>query len=896
MATIVFEDRQPHQLEALSSLATLFEGQPKIAGEFALSADSALRIHANDLRISRERVLANFKKTVATYNDSHPTSLPLVADGLADGPACGLEFSVEQETGTGKTYVYLRTILELYQRYGFSKFVIFVPSIAIKEGVQAAAMAMENHFKTLYGEHVRLTAIEGANQATARTFAESSTLQVLLVMQQAVDRSSNLFHRKREALEGHSAKDVIAATQPIVILDEPQRMEGDAFTAALRDLNPLAVFRFSATHKTAPNMTYRLGPKEAFEQNLVKPVAVWATEDQSLNKPAVRFLRRSGKKKVVVELLVQGKWVQFTMSPGHDCDLQDATRDDAYFGWALEDFALDGKGLLVTVRPSESRYELLPGKSTQSTEASRAVMRKMVFDAVKELMRKEDRLRPKGIKPLAVFFVPAVSAYDPVAAAEAGVEPLVRTWVEQAYQHELKLRKAADADRYGYLPSDAASVHAGYFARYKGRASELNTIASKDRQAAEKEAMTLILREKQRLMSLDEPVRFIVSHSALREGWDNPNVFVIALLNGIGRDIGNNEGTRRQEIGRGLRLPVVPATGLRISGTDEDCELTVVVPENFDAFVEGLQRDFGLDGSKQAAGPKVRNARARRTVNLKTSWDLDPKFLEVWSAISKMTRYSVEFDSEALANTAAVKFQRTPRLIKPEIITRRSRLDSTLSATVIRDGLAADAPIEVWRNPVTEVSSRTGTTPGLVASVIKRSGRLSEYLVNPDQFIAQLADAVRDALDELLVHGVVYEKLDKCFEQRIFESLEGLEVDDVGRTTEEKSVMKDGLVPLDGSSPEHIFLETHTRRDGTQFIVKLPPAFKIRTPIGTYNPDWALLVSEESASRLVLVKETKSSIRSKDLRGAEKLKIEYGRRHFEAIGVHFEAEAVSARP
>jgi len=590
-----FEPSLSYQLQAIEAVCDLFRGQEVCHSEFTVirdPGDAQLRLGfaQNDLGVGNrlslldEELLENLRSVQLRNGLAQ-------AEELVSG-----DFTVEMETGTGKTYVYLRTILELNKRYGFTKFVIVVPSIAIKEGVYKSLEITEAHFKGLYaGVAYDYFLYDSSRLGQVHNFATSSQIQIMVVTVGAINKKDvNNLYKDTEKTGGEKPIDLIKATRPIVIVDEPQTVDGGlkgAGKQALEAMNPLCTLRYSATHVDKHHMVYRLDAVDAYERQLVKQIEVAAaTVEDAHNKPYLRVISTQSKRGIVsatVELAVEtATGVQRKTLTVHDGDdLEQTTKRAVYANHRIGTIRHSSDDKYVEVQvPGSERY-LRPGEVIGEAGGA-ALPRQMIRRTIKEHLDKEQRLRPQGIKVLTLFFI------DEVARYRQYDEDGNQAPSEYAQIFEEEYRRLAKEPRYETLFKEvdleraAHEVHDGYFSidKRSKRAVDTEEGNQAGRDAAE-EAYNLIMRDKEKLLSLDNPLKFIFSHSALREGWDNPNVFQICALREM-----QSELQRRQTIGRGLRL-CVNQDGQRVRGFDVNT-LTVVATESYEEFAENLQREI----------------------------------------------------------------------------------------------------------------------------------------------------------------------------------------------------------------------------------------------------------------------------------------------------------------
>ncbi|MGH9160319.1 MAG: type III restriction-modification system endonuclease, partial [Vicinamibacteraceae bacterium] len=592
-----FEPNLDYQLQAIEAACDLFRGQEICRTDFTVTRDTEdpqmrLAFDENDLGVGNrltlldDEILQNLADIQLRYG------LP-PSGTLASG-----DFTVEMETGTGKTYVYLRTIFELNKRYGFAKFVIVVPSVAIKEGVYKTLQITEEHFKGLYaGVPFDYFLYDSSKLGQVRNFATSPNIQIMVVTVGAINKQDvNNLYKDSEKTGGEKPIDLIRATCPIIIVDEPQSVDGGLQgrgKQALDAMNPLCTLRYSATHVDKHHMIYRLDAVDAYDRRLVKQIEVAsATVEDARNKPFVRLVSVSSKRGVIsarIEVDVQTpSGVRRQEKTVCDGDLLDLTTGRALYGdCRIGEIRVERGNEYIELRVPGGEQYLRPGQAWGDVDAL-AVQREMIRRTIREHLDKEKRLRLHGIKVLSLFFVDDVSKYrqyDEDGNAVKGVYALI---FEEEY------RRAASLPDYNTLFAEvdltlpAEEVHDGYFSVDR-RGGWTNTAENNqaNRDNAER-AYNLIMKDKERLLSSETPLKFIFSHSALKEGWDNPNVFQICSL----RDI-QTERERRQTIGRGLRL-CVNQQGERIRGFEVNT-LTVVAMEGYEQFAENLQKEIEAD-------------------------------------------------------------------------------------------------------------------------------------------------------------------------------------------------------------------------------------------------------------------------------------------------------------
>jgi type III restriction enzyme len=597
-----FEPNLDYQLQAIESVCDLFRGQEICRTEFTVTmklpgqqltlgvADTDKGL-GNRLTLVDDQLLDNLR-SVQLRNGLAPSST------LASG-----DFTVEMETGTGKTYVYLRTVFELNKRYGFTKFVIVVPSVAIKEGVYKSLQITEEHFKSMYaGVPVDFFLYDSGKLGQVRNFATSATIQIMVVTVGAINKKEvNNLYKDSEKTGGEKPIDLIRATRSIVIVDEPQSVDGGlsgAGKAALDAMNPLCTLRYSATHANKHHMVYRLDAVDAYERKLVKQIEVAAaTIEDAFNKPYVRLLEVSNKKGISakVELHVQtatgAKPQVLTVNDGDD--LQQLAKRAVYADFRVGEINTAKGEEFMELRYPGGEVYLAIGQAHGEVDAL-AVQREMIRRTIKEHLEKEKLLRPKGIKVLSLFFIESVARYRQYDKDGNPVKGDYARIFEEEYRRAAKLPAFQSLFGEVDLAQEAAAVHDGYFSiDKKGRWAdpELDKeggLKNETSRADAERGYNLIMKEKETLLSFGTPLKFIFSHSALKEGWDNPNVFQICALREMG-----SERERRQTLGRGLRL-CVNQDGQRVYGHDVN-RLTVIATESYQEFADNLQKEIEAD-------------------------------------------------------------------------------------------------------------------------------------------------------------------------------------------------------------------------------------------------------------------------------------------------------------
>lgn len=862
-----FEADMPHQTKAIRSVVDLFRGQTKNRGDLSTSF-SSLFTFPNTVDLQSDQLAANLAEV------QQRNGLP-VDEALITGPFAFPNFTVEMETGTGKTYIYLRTALELFENYGWRKFLIIVPSIAIRAGVLSAFKATREHFAALYGNTPYNLHVYDGKPETVRTFAMSNDLEFLVMTMQAFnvkDKDKRIIYDYRDG-SPEKLIDLIRSTNPILIMDEPQKQGGEATTIRLPDFNPALALRYSATHKDYFNLVYRLTPYEAYRQGLVKQIEVASVTVAEGTGSTLLVLEGFDKKKLEAKVKVNklfkvGDIREDSVTVKLASDLQTLTHLPQYEGYIVSE-----------INVGEGYVEFTNGVRLEQASAlgnyQEEIFRAQIKSTIEEHFIKQAKLKDKGIKVLSLFFIDKVANFT-------NEDGIIKRLFKESFD-ELKQRDPAWAQ---YTPE---KVWASYFAEQsKGKYKDTKGNSEDDAKAYD-----LIMNRKEILLTFEEPRCFIFSHSALREGWDNPNVFQICTLNTAKSDM-----RKRQEIGRGVRL-AVNQKGDRIR--DEHVNrLTVFANESYEQYVSTLQNEIAEDGGDSSAvRDYVKNRRERITITRK---EFSPEFMALWDRIKHRTRYSVSINSEVLIDKVIADLKSDPPT-SPHILVQKAEVktkdDSSFQAAPAGVGKIVGMlkPIDSCGDLVANLAShlRYCNNPSLYLSrgtllaIIKRCLDSFNPLLNPSQFVLKAASSIRIHLLEELVNGVQYEKIEEYYEQeqleKAFETWKDLVL------PVEKSIYDH--IQYDSTTIEKRFAEDLDRYPVVRFFLKLPKWFTVKTPVGSYNPDWAIALKDEElpetdCNRLYFVAETKGSTDQEQLRGAEQKKLKCAEKHYkEYEGVEF---------
>lgn len=939
-----FDASLGYQLDAISAVVDLFEGLPSLAAssEINLGETSTLGLIESELGVGHSQRI----DTLALLKNLHgiqernvvPKSGTLIDDSSGyDFP----NFSVEMETGTGKTYVYLRTIFELSRRYGFKKFIIVVPSVAIREGVLASIDLMREHFRGIFEnapfDHF---VYDSNNLSKVRQFAISNQIQIMIINIQAFQRDAgdvenyatlteeqlqnlNRIHREQDKMGGRRPIEYIQATRPIVIIDEPQSVDNTVKAQrAIRQLNPLVALRYSATHINPYNLVYKLDPIRAYDQRLVKQVEVASIRaDSNFNDVFIRLESigyRKGSKtpyaKATIHVDSKSGPTEKSITLKQDSDVAKLTTRSGYDGYVVTN---------ICAEPGLEHVEFANGITLKVEQEqgglSEDILRSQIRLTVEEHFKKELRFRDRGIKVLSLFFIDRVANYRRYDESGQPVKGKIAVWFEEAY------REYSQKPQYnGLIPFPVEEVHDGYFSEDRKRGKVVALKDTSGSTAVDDETYHKIMRDKERLLSVDEPLRFIFSHSALREGWDNPNVFQICTLREMGTD-----RERRQTLGRGLRLPV-DQSGNRILD-DSVNKLTVIASESFEEYARGLQsdieRDLG-DGFKFGRVPKIAFARMqdpatdvllgqersaevwhvlvgrgyltadgditklfvpekpgfvlelpdelhdlrlalvdelkryvfknrivdtrkRQKLTFNKRVELNPEFKALWDRISQRTRYRVEFQTADLIARAVAKIAdmepiQAVRLDveKTEVSVTRAGIES---GRILDSRTQATSVIGHLPDILKLLQRDTALTRSTLVTILAQSGRIAEFGINPQGFLTAVTKLIQRALNETVVTGIKYEKLDGlAYEMTLFEDDEIEEY--LTRLYEVRST--DNRAPYDfipfDSEVERDIAEKLDANEAVKFFCKLPRWFVVPTPLGDYNPDWSVVLERDS--------------------------------------------------
>jgi type III restriction enzyme len=985
-----FESELEYQQEAIKSIVNIFEGQeicrtnftvaptPNETGQEAMFT-SDLGV-GNRLSLLDDELLENVQKIQ-------------LRNGLKQTKALSSrDFSVEMETGTGKTYVYLRSIFEMNQKYGFTKFIIVVPSLAIKEGTNKSLEITKEHFKGLYDNvNYNFFTYDSSKLEQVRSFATNDYIQIMVINIDAFRKSftdttketnANIIHRTNDKLSGYKPIDFISSTNPIVIIDEPQSVDTTPKSKeAINSLKPLCTLRYSATHKDKHNLMYKLDSVDAYEQKLVKQIEVASLEVENVHNQAyIKLLKVDNKKGlkayVEVDSFKKGKITREKKWVKQGVDLYEGvTRREVYEGYIIKDISAEPNNEYIDFT---SKPDFLSLGQTIGSVDNDLIKRKQISKTIEEHLNKELLLNPKGIKVLSLFFLDRVSnyrVYDEEGNPSNG--KYAKMFEEEYLKHIKNPKYRTLFDGVKDLESEVEEIHNGYFSMDKRskKSSKKDKFEfykdSTGKSNADNDAYHLIMTDKERLLSFGSKLRFIFSHSALKEGWDNPNVFQICTLNETSSDM-----KKRQEIGRGLRL-AVNQEGERVRGFEVNT-LTVMANESYEDFVDELQKEIekdtgirfgiiethtfanlvtGLESEEQkyfgeensenmcdyllgkgyidlrgkvqdqlktdlknneveipeeydylktpilktlkkiAGNLNIKDAGDRKHIKINKQVYLSEEFKELWDKVKFKTTYSVQFDTDKLVEKCAKSIRNNLIAGKGKFVYKKAKTEitkggvlatETSTSTSIVDSKYINLP-----DVVSYLQNETNLTRKSIVNILIDSGRLDAFKNNPQRFIDEAIRLIKTEMRHFIVDGISYQKIGKrdCYKQELFQDDELV------------GYLKQNLAESTKSPFDHVIYDSAIEKDITadfeisekvKVYAKLPSWFKIDTPLGTYNPDWAVLWDDGDSKKLYFVIETKGALSWEFLRPTEKGKIECGKKHFEALGNNISLEVANS--
>lgn len=938
------------------------------------------------IQLAPTQLLTNIQQVQRKLN--LPQSPELKKDKVAT-----INLDIEMETGTGKTYCYLKSIFELHAHYGWSKFIIVVPSIAIREGVYKSLQITADHFLETYSKKARAFIYNSKQLHELESFSSSADIQVMVINVQAFNATGADNRRIYDELDDFQSRkpiDVIAKNNPILILDEPQKMEGKKTLDSFSNFNPLFILRYSATHKTEYNKIYRLDALDAYNQKLVKKIAVRGISIRGLTGTNAYLyfqgIEISSTKPPLARLEFEVKQnngiKRITRKLSKGTNLFDESNGlGQYQGFVINDINANTDVVSFT-----NGVELYVGDATGDVH-EQELRRIQIRETIKAHFEKEQQLFNQGIKVLSLFFIDEVAKYRDYSSPDEKGD-YARMFEEEYNEYLNEVLTLEDTAYNHYLKSIAAEkTHNGYFSIDKKSKRLVDPMTGKkSTEADDVDAYDLILKDKERLLSFEEPTRFIFSHSALREGWDNPNVFVICAL----KKPTDNEGARRQEVGRGLRLSV-NQYGERIDNpaiVHDINLLTVVASESYKEFVDALQKEtlkelasrprkaneeyfagkvlavdagelvvseqmarqiykyllkndyvndaddsisneyhqakqdqtfadlpaelspygeaiFHLIDSVFSEGSMPLPEDGRRPKQNPRNANFDKKeFQALWSRINRKAVYSVEFDSLELITKCVAELNKKENFVdKLQYTVQRGTQLSDATYEQLQKGEAfkvTESDTETYNNAVHtsvrydligKISENTKLKRSTVAEILKslHSYIFAQFKYNPEHFVAEASRLINEQKATVIVEHLTYSLTDQTYDSDIFTAAQvGQDFSKAGDKLQRH--VYDYVIT--NSQVERKFVSKLDTGQEVIVYAKLPRGFTIPTPVGEYNPDWAIAFDENKVKHIYFVAETKGSMSTMQLREIEKHKTICARKFFLGLNQTLEAKNV----
>ena len=988
---------QDYQTVAVDAVVKCFAGQPFNDGiSYRIDPGLAVQTRAeedgfknNDIQLPDHVVLDNIKSVQKCQKLNQSSE-------LIKKLGCSFNLDIEMETGTGKTYCYIKTMFEMNKHYGWSKFIIIVPSIAIREGVYKSLQITADHFAETYAKKAHFFTYNSKRLHEIESFSSDAGINVMIINIQAFNAKGAENRRIYDELDDFQSRkpiDVIKSNNPILILDEPQKMEGKATSEALPKFNPLLILRYSATHKTHHNLVHRLDAVEAYNEKLVKKIEVRGIQPRGLLGTGSYLYLES------VDISKQGPVARLefeTKSKSGEVkrQLRKIEYRDNLFDLSGEMDQYSDRYTVTQINKNDDTIEFENGIILQAGDvlgniSEGDVRRIQIRETIKAHFDKERKHFARGIKILSLFFIDEVKKYrDYDEADKNGIYARI---FEEEYEKQrdriLGELELENSEYFKYIKGiEPSKTHDGYFSIDKKTKEIVDP--SVDRatgEAKDVDAYDLILKNKERLLSFEEDTRFIFSHSALREGWDNPNVFVMCMLKHS-----NNEISRRQEVGRGLRL-CVTQSGERVDDPDivhEVNRLTVVANESYQDFVSGFQKeiiesesfasrprqatkdyfigktiqtddgelpiteamasqiyrylaknDYSTDADEIAPAyheakeknelaalpeeikpyaegifklidsvfsesdlPKIDDGRASKTNLLNKNFDR-VEFQKLWKKINKKAVYTVTFDTAELIDKCVSALNSHLRVRKLSYKLEIGAQREKISSDKIREGEAFDkdtsSSIErgssvhssVKYDLLGKIAGQTNLTRHTIAKMLQgiEKAIFAQFKENPENFIAEASRIIEEQKSTIIIEKIEYSMLDECYDIDIFTANQSGQ--DFKKASDQLKKHVYDYVITD-SKVERNFVQEIDNSDEVVVYAKLPRGFHIPTPVGNYNPDWAISFKEGSVRHIYFVAETKGSMSTMDLRQIEKSKISCAKKFFCELGRQIDQDNV----
>lgn len=990
---------QKFQADAAKAVVDVFAGQPYLTPTYMMDRGSgyiqqSLTDDVDFTGWSNQKIVPELNDhLILEHLQKIQRANQISPSNKLEGRSTGFNLTVEMETGVGKTYTYIKTMYELNRAYGWSKFIIVVPSIAIREGVYKSFEMTQEHFAEEYGKKIRFFIYNSAQLTEIDRFASDSSINVMIINSQAFNakgKDARRIYMKLDEFRSRRPIDIIAKTNPILIIDEPQSVEGKQTKENLKQFNPMITLRYSATHKSDSiyNMVYRLDAMEAYNKRLVKKIAVKGiTETGSTATDSYLYLESINLSKGNPTATLQFEVKMASGAPKKKSRI--VTEGDNLYDYSngLEEYK---NGFVVShIDGRDDSIEFINGIKIYAGDVVGAVdedqlRRIQIRETILSHLQRERQLFYKGIKVLSLFFIDEVANYREYDAANQPVNGKYAVMFEEEYEdilNNMQLSLGED-DYIKYLQSIPASkTHAGYFS-VDGKGKMINSkVGRKETTSDDVSAYELIMKNKELLLNRDpkkSPVRFIFSHSALREGWDNPNVFQICTLKQSSSDV-----RKRQEVGRGLRLCVnqngermdVNALGNDVHNVNV---LTVIASESYDSFAKGLQTEMAeavadrpkavtrdlfvdklvkddqgneflitsdvasaihfdlivngyinklgeltdkyyedkangeikiaeeakdiasgvieiIDSIYDSKAMQPENARSNNVELQVDEEKLNSKeFKALWSKINAKSVYVVDFDTDELIRKSIASLDSKLRVAKIYFKVETGAMDSIKSkedliagASFVKEesgsyGVSVAANSNVKYDLIGKLVDETGLTRKAIIAILQgiQPYVFNQFKDNPEEFITKAAQLINDQKATAIIEHITYDVLDEQYGTDIFTdpTIKGkLGVN----AMKAKKHLYDHIV-YDSSNERDFATDLDTNTDVAVYV-KLPDGFYISTPVGHYNPDWAIAFYEGSVKHIYFVAETKGSMSSMQLRLIEESKIHCAREHFKAI-------------
>ena len=983
---------QKFQADAAKAVVDVFAGQPYLTPTYMI--DKGMGSYQQTLELedgwSNQKIVPELNDKIILENIQK-----LQRDNQIK-PSAKLEgrynLTIEMETGVGKTYTYIKTMFELNKHYGWSKFIIVVPSIAIREGVYKSFLMTQEHFAEEYGKKVRFFIYNSAQLTQIDQFASDSSINVMIINSQAFNakgKDARRIHMELDEFRSRKPIDIIAKTNPIVIIDEPQSVEGKQTKENLKQFNPLMTLRYSATHKSDSiyNMIYRLDAMEAYNKRLVKKIAVKGiTESASTATEGYVYLESINLSKSAPTATIQFDYkgasgirkITKTVADGYNLYDNSGQLEEYKQGFIIS--KIDGRDDSVEFLNGIKIYAGDVIGKVSEDQLRRIQIRETIISHI----QRERELFYKGIKVLSLFFIDEVAKYRQYDAASEEINGTYADIFEEEYEDIIKNLQldTNESDYLKYLDLiTAKSTHEGYFSIDKKGKMIDSKVSAKETTTEDVDAYDLIMKNKELLLDRDpnkSPVRFIFSHSALREGWDNPNVFQICTLKQS-----TSETRKRQEVGRGLRL-CVNQNGERMDsnvlGNDVHNVnvLTVIASESYDSFAKGLQSELAqaISDRPRAVTPELFTGKVivdssgnsdvitdntareiyvclrtegyidkqgslsdkyyadkangnikladevvdfaqsviaiidsvydskammpedARKNNVELSVDEDklamPEFKELWNKINSKSVYVVDFDTDELVKKAIESLDKNLQVSKIYFRVETGAMEQIRSKEELMSGesfikeeaqnynhaIALNSTIKY--DLIGKLVDETGLTRKAIIQILRgvKQATFEQFKSNPEEFIIKAASLINDEKATAIIQHITYNALDEKYDTAVFTD-PTIKAQLGKNAVKTKKHLYDHVV-YDSSNEKNFAMKLDTSKDVAVYV-KLPSGFYISTPVGKYNPDWAIAFYEGDIKHIYFVAETKGSMNSMQLRQVEESKIHCAKEHFKAI-------------